>query len=75
MYRDYTEAAEAVPCFEYWLRRNIGRIPHQKVGRKVSFSDADIEAIRIEHARRPGIPDADGRVTRSRNSQTTRRTA
>lgn len=72
---DYAAAAEAVPCFEHWLRRNIGRIPHQKVGRMVSFTADDIAEIRRVHAQRPGTPDADGRVTRGRNPQSARRAA
>jgi hypothetical protein len=72
-YRGYAEAAAELPCFEYWLRRNISRLPHTRMGRKVSFSDEDIAAIRAIHAQRSGTPDADGRVTRSRTSQAARR--
>jgi hypothetical protein len=29
----------------WWLRRNIGRLPHLKIGRQVLFSDSDVAAI------------------------------
>lgn len=41
----YAEAAAELRVEERWLRRNIGRLPHSKKGRVVTFSDADLERI------------------------------
>lgn len=41
----YPEAAAELRVEERWLRRNIGRLPHSKKGRTVTFSEADLEQI------------------------------
>lgn len=42
----YAEAAQILrQPSDWWLRRNISRLPHAKVGRQVLFSNADLEAI------------------------------
>lgn len=42
---DYAEAAEVLRVEESWLRRHIKKLPHSKKGRKVTFSDADLDRI------------------------------
>ncbi|MGW2932927.1 helix-turn-helix domain-containing protein [Streptomyces sp. NPDC001156] len=42
----YPEAAEVLrQPSDWWLRRNISKLPHVKIGRQVLFTDEDIEAI------------------------------
>lgn len=49
----YPEAAEELRVDERWLRRNIGRLPHSKKGRAVTFTEADLERIDQIHHREP----------------------
>jgi len=42
---DYPKAAEELGCEESWLRRNIKQLPHSKKGRKVTFTDEDLDRI------------------------------
>lgn len=49
----YEEAAEELRVDERWLRRHIGRLPHSKKGRTVTFSDADLERIDLMHHHEP----------------------
>lgn len=44
-YHTYPEAARILRCKERWLRRNASRLPRQKRGRVVLFSDADLAVI------------------------------
>ncbi|APY88227.1 DNA-binding protein [Streptomyces alfalfae] len=41
----YPEAAAELRVPETWLRRHIKSLPHSKKGRKVTFSDADLDRI------------------------------
>jgi hypothetical protein len=42
----YAEAARILrQPSDWWLRRNIARLPHVKVGRQTLFADSDLEAI------------------------------
>ncbi|GGW15870.1 hypothetical protein GCM10018980_51140 [Streptomyces capoamus] len=42
----YPEAAAELPgVSESWLRKNIKKLPHTKIGRVVYFTDSDIERI------------------------------
>lgn len=41
----YPEAAELLRVEESWLRRHIKQLPHSKKGRRVTFSDADLDRI------------------------------
>lgn len=41
----YPEAAAELGVKESWLRDNIRKLPHRKVGRVVYFLDADLERI------------------------------
>lgn len=41
----YPEAAAELRVPEGWLRKNIKRLPHKKLGRCVYFTPADIERI------------------------------
>jgi hypothetical protein len=41
----YEEAAGELGIKESWLRDNIRKLPRTKVGRKVYFTDADLERI------------------------------
>jgi hypothetical protein len=43
----YPEAAEILRVEESWLRRHIKQLPHSKKGRKVTFSDADLDRIDV----------------------------
>lgn len=49
----YPEAAEILRVEESWLRRHIKRLPHTKLGRVVTFSDADLERIDQIHHHEP----------------------
>lgn len=50
---DYTAAAEELGVEESWLRRKIKQLPHGKLGRKVYFTDADLERIDAMHHHEP----------------------
>ncbi|MER7815581.1 helix-turn-helix domain-containing protein [Streptomyces sp. NPDC096153] len=41
----YPEAAEELRCEESWLRRHIKKLPHSKKGKRVTFSDEDLNRI------------------------------
>jgi hypothetical protein len=41
----YPEAAAILRVEERWLRRNITRLPHSKLGRIVRFTDDDLSRI------------------------------
>lgn len=42
----YAEAADILrQPSDWWLRRNIARLPHVKIGRQTLFSDEDLAAI------------------------------
>jgi hypothetical protein len=41
----YAEAATELRIKEKWLRDNIRKLPHSKLGRFVYFTDADLERI------------------------------
>ncbi|WP_405924830.1 hypothetical protein [Streptomyces sp. NBC_00035] len=41
----YPEAAAALDVEEAWLRRNIGQLPHSRLGRVVQFSAVHLELI------------------------------
>lgn len=41
----YAEAAVELGVEETWLRRHINELPHGKFGRRVYFTDADLERI------------------------------
>lgn len=42
---DYPEAARRLRVPESWLRRNIGDLPHRKMGKSIGFSEEDLKAI------------------------------
>lgn len=46
---DYAEAAEELRVLESWLRNNIRRLPHIKIGGTVFFTDADLDRILTMH--------------------------
>lgn len=41
----FPEAAAVLRCEESWLRRHIKKLPHTKLGRVVTFTDADLKRI------------------------------
>lgn len=41
----YPEAAQELGVKETWLRDNIRKLPHKKLGRVVYFLDADLDRI------------------------------
>jgi hypothetical protein len=44
--RTYEEVARILrQPSDWWLRRNIARLPHVKIGRQTLFSDEDLAAI------------------------------
>lgn len=49
----YPEAAAILRVEESWLRRHIKGLPHSKKGRKVTFSDEDLDRIDALHHREP----------------------
>ncbi|WP_330349630.1 helix-turn-helix domain-containing protein [Streptomyces sp. NBC_00582] len=49
----YPEAAAILRVEESWLRRHIKQLPHSKKGRKVTFSDADLDRIDALHHHEP----------------------
>ena len=51
---DFAEAAEQLGCEERWLRDNSARLPRTKFGRRVRFTEADLERIREMHHVEPG---------------------
>ena len=59
----YAEAAAELRVDERWLRRNIGRLPHSKKGRTVTFSEDDLARIDQMHHYEPTTgPLATGQV-------------
>jgi hypothetical protein len=42
---DYAEAAEELRVEESWLRKHIREFPRRKAGKKVHFTDADLDRI------------------------------
>jgi hypothetical protein len=42
---DYAEAAEELRVEESWLRKNVRQFPRRKAGKKVHFTDADLDRI------------------------------
>lgn len=42
---DYAEAASKLRCRERFLRDNIGRLPHQKLGDSVAFCNCELALI------------------------------
>jgi hypothetical protein len=51
--RTYPDAARGLGCAEEFLRRNIRRLPHHKIGRAVAFHDDDMDLLRELFAVRP----------------------
>lgn len=49
----YAEAAAELGVEESWLRHKIRQLPHGKLGRRVYFTDADIERIDELHHHEP----------------------
>jgi hypothetical protein len=42
----YAEVARILrQSSDWWLRRNISRLPHVKIGRQTLFTDSDLEEI------------------------------
>ncbi|RLL66959.1 helix-turn-helix domain-containing protein [Streptomyces sp. Z26] len=50
---DFAEAARKIGCSETWLRRNSVRLPRQKCGRDVRFSESDCARIQEMHHLEP----------------------
>jgi hypothetical protein len=50
---DFTEAAEELGVKESWLRDNVKKLPHKKLGRFVYFTDADLDRIDEMHHHEP----------------------
>ncbi|MEU6628345.1 hypothetical protein ABZ905_08635 [Streptomyces parvus] len=46
---DYEEAAEKLGCKARFLRDNIRRLPHQRMGEAVVFCDCELDLIRALH--------------------------
>lgn len=49
----YPEAAAILRVEENWLRRHIKGLPHSKKGRKVTFTDEDLDRIDALHHHEP----------------------
>ncbi|MFF2774824.1 hypothetical protein ACFVU3_07935 [Streptomyces sp. NPDC058052] len=55
---DLDEAAVFLRCSKRFLEDNLRRIPHQKLGRSVSFDEADLAEIKEMHRVRPATAAA-----------------
>ncbi|MEU4920224.1 hypothetical protein AB0G29_12795 [Streptomyces parvus] len=55
MSANYTlaEAAEYLRCRPHFLEENLKRLPHQRMGRAVSFDESELEAIKDMFRVRP----------------------
>lgn len=51
---NYAQAAEELGVEERWLRRNISRLPHTKLGRVVYFTDDDLARVDAMFHHEPG---------------------
>ncbi|MGW1223398.1 hypothetical protein ACWD6O_31280 [Streptomyces californicus] len=60
MSRNYSlaEAAEYLRCRPHFLEENLKQLPHQRMGRAISFDEIDLEAIKDMHRIRPAAPQA-----------------
>ncbi|MFD5510780.1 helix-turn-helix domain-containing protein [Streptomyces sp. NPDC127051] len=47
------EAAEILRCRPSYLRDNLSRLPHQKIGASVAFDEDELEMIKEMHRVRP----------------------
>ncbi|MEU5284168.1 hypothetical protein AB0G97_09125 [Streptomyces sp. NPDC020755] len=55
MSQNYTvaEAAEYLRCKPYFLEENLKQLPHQRMGRAISFDESELEAIKDMFRVRP----------------------
>ncbi|MGW7710924.1 hypothetical protein [Streptomyces sp. NPDC054771] len=47
------EAAQVLRCYPTYLRDNLRRLPHQKIGGAVVFDESELLAIKDMHRARP----------------------
>ncbi|MGW6739687.1 hypothetical protein ACWGDX_02885 [Streptomyces sp. NPDC055025] len=47
------EAAQLLRCFPRYLKDNLDKLPHQKIGAAVVFDASELEAIKEMHRVRP----------------------
>ncbi|MEU3972384.1 hypothetical protein [Streptomyces bacillaris] len=50
---DIDEAAEYLRCKRYFLEEHLKELPHQRMGRSISFDEIDLEAIKDMHRVKP----------------------
>ncbi|MFJ3705065.1 MULTISPECIES: hypothetical protein [unclassified Streptomyces] len=55
---DVTEAAEYLRCRPHFLEDNLKQLPHQRMGRSISFDERDLEEIKDMFRVRPGRAQA-----------------
>ena len=55
MSQNYTlaEAAEYLRCRPHFLEENLKQLPHQRMGRAISFDESELEAIKDMFRVRP----------------------
>ncbi|WP_326677656.1 helix-turn-helix domain-containing protein [Streptomyces sp. NBC_01237] len=55
MSQNYTvaEAAEYLRCRPHFLEENLKKLPHQRMGRAISFDESELEAIKDMFRVRP----------------------
>ncbi|MFD3777309.1 hypothetical protein [Streptomyces sp. NPDC058612] len=56
---DVDEAAKVLRCFPSFLRENLARLPHQKIGLAVCFDEDELAEIKAMFRVRPA-PSAPG---------------
>ncbi|MFF9248846.1 helix-turn-helix domain-containing protein [Streptomyces globisporus] len=57
MSANYTvaEAAEYLRCKPHFLEENLKQLPHQRMGRAISFDESELEAIKDMFRVRPDV--------------------
>ncbi|MDX2622486.1 hypothetical protein PV356_23605 [Streptomyces sp. WI03-5b] len=55
---DVTEAAEYLRCKVHFIEDNLKQLPHQRMGRSVSFDERDLEEIKDMFRVRPARAQA-----------------
>lgn len=57
---DMAEAAEYLRCRPHFLEDNLKQLPHQRMGRSISFDERDLEEIKDMFRIRPGRAQTSG---------------
>ncbi|MFG2589092.1 hypothetical protein [Streptomyces sp. NPDC048438] len=57
---DLAEAAKYLRCRPHFLEDNLKELPHQRMGRSISFDERDLEEIKDMFRIRPGRTQVSG---------------